>query len=122
MEKSKIKSVIFLITIIVIILMAFAYEGISENMPINKNEISNNVKKQFNIIASSENKDLEQIIINYAKQKKYDVNIEYAGTLDIMQKLKDEPKKYDAVWVSNSIWLYMLDRKYKCYKFKIYKH
>lgn len=65
---------------------------------------------QFNIIASSENEDLEEILNKYAKSKKYNINIEYAGTLDIMQKL-NKGEKYDAVWVSNSIWLYMLDNK-----------
>lgn len=67
---------------------------------------------QFKIIASSENRDLEQVIKEYAKIKKYDIDIEYAGTLDIMQKL-NEGQKYDAVWISNSIWLYMLDNEVK---------
>lgn len=65
-------------------------------------------RKNFNIIASSENEDLEDVIQNYAEEKGYDISIEYAGTLDIMQKL-NAGEQYDAVWVSNSIWLYMLD-------------
>lgn len=62
----------------------------------------------LNIISSSENQDLEDIIKKYAREKNYNINIEYAGTLDIMQKL-NSGEKYDAVWVSNSIWLYMLN-------------
>ena len=64
--------------------------------------------KTLRIISSSENEDLEDIIQNYAKSKGYKVNIDYAGTLDIMQKL-NSGEKYDAVWISNSIWLYMID-------------
>lgn len=62
----------------------------------------------FHIIASSENQDLEEMVREYAKQKKYKIEIDYAGTLDIMQML-NENSKYDAVWFSNSIWLYMVD-------------
>lgn len=71
-------------------------------------EYFSNEDKTFKIISSSENEDLESVIQSYAKTKNYDINIEYAGTLDIMQKL-NEGEQYDAVWVSNSIWLYMLD-------------
>ena len=68
--------------------------------------------KTLNIISSSENEDLEDIIKQYVKSKDYNVNIEYAGTLDIMQKLKSG-EKYDAIWISNSIWVYMLDSSIK---------
>lgn len=68
--------------------------------------------RTFNIISSSENEDLESIIKEYGERQGYDINIEYAGTLDIMQKIKEE-NQYDAVWISNSIWLYMLDNEVK---------
>ena len=68
--------------------------------------------KTFKIISSSENQDLQQYILDYANSKNYDVSIEYAGTLDIMQKL-NSGEKYDAVWLSNSIWMYMLDSNIK---------
>ena len=64
--------------------------------------------KTFSIISSSENKDLEDTIMDIAKKNDIDLAIEYAGTLDIMEKL-NSGEKYDAVWASNSIWLYMLD-------------
>ena len=66
----------------------------------------------LSIISSSENKDLEYIIQDYAYRKGLNVNIEYAGTLDIMQKLNNG-EEYDAVWLSNSIWMYMLDKNIK---------
>ena len=62
----------------------------------------------FSIISSSENKDLEEILQKAAKENNIDLQIEYAGTLDIMDSL-NSGEKYDAVWASNSIWLYMLN-------------
>ena len=79
-------------------------------------DVSNTIRlpedKTFHIIASSENKDLDNVIKSYANKKGYDIDIEYAGTLDIMQKL-NEGESYDGVWISNSIWLYMLDSNVK---------
>ena len=72
----------------------------------------NNYSRQFKIISSTENKDLEDIIQNYATRNNIDLNIEYAGTIDIMDKL-NSGEKYDAVWTSNSIWLYMLNNNVK---------
>lgn len=100
MKKFNIIIPVLFIVLILVLLVAFS-------------DTSNNVinkigTKEFNIISSIENKDLEEIILSYANKKGYDVNIEYAGTLDIMQKLKNG-ESYDAVWISNSIWLYMLD-------------
>ncbi|MBR6034318.1 MAG: VWA domain-containing protein [Clostridia bacterium] len=62
----------------------------------------------FKIIASSENEDLEQVIKQYGRSNNLDISIDYAGTLEIMDKL-NSGEKYDAVWTSNSIWLYMLN-------------
>ncbi len=67
----------------------------------------------FRIISSQENKNLESVIKDYANKKGYDVEIEYAGTLDIVQKLNEGDKEYNAVWLSNSIWSYMLDSSVK---------
>lgn len=61
------------------------------------------------IISSSENEDLEDKIKEYAREQGIDVSFEYAGTLDIMEKL-NSGENYDAVWTSNSIWLYMLNK------------
>ena len=66
-------------------------------------------KGTFKIIASQENENLiNEIIKPYAYSKGYEIEVEYAGTLDIIQKL-NRGEKYDAVWLSNSIWGYMLD-------------
>ena len=66
----------------------------------------------FRILVSSENKDLEPIIKDYFNKEKINVDIDYAGTIEIMDKLNNN-EDYDAIWASNSIWLYMLDDSYK---------
>ena len=102
--------------ILIIILIAyFVFQGSEKNL----NDISQNISQSsisqsstFKIISSQENKNIENIILSYATFNGYDVSIEYAGTLDIMEKL-NSGEKYDAVWLSNSIWSYMLDSSVK---------
>ena len=111
MEK-KIEKIALLIGIALLIITIFMVFGYFSGDEIDYSKIGNNGSKTLHIISSSENKDLEPIIQEYAKSKKYDIDIEYAGTLDIMEKL-NSGEYYDAVWTSNSIWLYMLDSSVK---------
>ena len=76
-----------------------------------RNIVSND-SNEFRIISSTENKDLEPILQKYARQNNINLDIEYAGTIDIMDKLNNN-EEYDAVWTSNSIWLYMLNNSSK---------
>ena len=95
-----------IIILFCIILLMGKLDGLVSNI---RNNIDISKKDTtFTIISSQENKNLENIITDYAKEKGYDIDIEYAGTLDIMHKLNNG-EKYDAVWLSNSIWSYMLD-------------
>ena len=112
MEKKNI-SIGWIIVIIIISLIFMGISKVSEKVNNFKNTFSLLNDKSLNIISSSENKDLESIIKSYAKEKGYNVNIEYDGTIDVMQKLNTNSKDYDAVWVSNSIWLYMLNSDVK---------
>ena len=77
-----------------------------EDSNIFKNKAYND--KVFKIISSSENKPLELYIRNYFAKEKVEVDIEFEDTLKIMKKI-NKGEKYDAVWVSNSIWLYMIN-------------
>ena len=96
------------IIFIIILIVAFLWIVSSKDNELT-NSIPNRKDGSFNIIVSNENKDLEQTLTKYAKSKNYKINIEYAGTLDIMDKINDNPTYYDAAWFSNSIWTYMLD-------------
>ena len=64
----------------------------------------------LNIIASSENEILDDDIKKIAKKLKTKITIQYADTLDIIDRL-NLGEKFDAVWISNSIWLYQVDSK-----------
>ena len=93
-----------ILTVCIIVLFWMAVGKIAQK----SNFLDTNKQETFKIIASSENKDIEDIIKNYAKKNKKDISIEYAGTLEIMSKL-NAGENYDAVLTSNSIWLYMLN-------------
>lgn len=64
------------------------------------------------ILSSYENADLEDNIKDFAKKKKIKVAFTYMGDLDIVDELNSNSQNYDAVWISNSMWLYMLDNPY----------
>lgn len=58
----------------------------------------------FTVLSSSENKDLEQMLTEFAEKNKIDLKFEYTGSLNIPSMIKSSQKDYDAVWSSNSIW------------------
>ncbi len=97
--------VFYIILALIIISVAVGDESIEGERTTNKSET-------FKIISSQENEQLEYILDSYAKSKKYNVEFEYAGTLDIIEKI-NSGSEYDAVWLSNSIWGYMLDNSSK---------
>lgn len=66
--------------------------------------------KTFNIISSSENAILDGELREFARKNKFDIHIEYDDTLKITKRL-NAGERYDAVWLSNSIWMYMIDTK-----------
>lgn len=69
-------------------------------------------KNTFRIIASTSTDTLDDKIISYAKKEGFKVEIDHYGDLEIVDKLNSDSKDYDAVWISNSIWLYMLNNSY----------
>ena len=93
-----------------IMLNVFSGNKNTENSTEGKKSARNS--NAFTIISSQENKESEDIIKNYAKNKGYDVEVDYAGTIDIINEL-NSGENYDAVWLSNSIWSYMLDSSVK---------
>lgn len=96
---------ITVIILIYLIIGSIIIGGILDNGKENNSGFSN---KTFKMIVSSENKDIENVLQNYAKKNNIDLQIDYAGTIEIMEKL-NQGEQYDAVWCSNSIWLYMLN-------------
>ena len=108
-KNSKLSTIIAII-VILIFLLTIAGKSNSDESSNTTNGVLNifNSNSYFKLLVSQENSDIDGIIREYAKEKNFDIEIEYAGTLDIMSKL-NSGEEYDAVWVSNSIWLYMLN-------------
>ena len=69
-------------------------------------------KDKFRVLASTSTKMMESDLKKFAKKNKIDLDIVYYGDLEIVDILNDDSKSYDAVWLSNSLWLYMLDNSY----------
>lgn len=65
----------------------------------------------FTILSASENKEIEPIIQQFAKANNLNIKMDYKGSVDIMQALKN-PSEYDAVWPANSMWITMGDTKH----------
>ena len=74
--------------------------------------IDNYNNKHIKIIASNSTKSMYNSVKDYAKKQGFDVDIDYYGDLEIVDILNEDSSNYDAVWMSNSIWLYMLDNQY----------
>lgn len=62
----------------------------------------------FSLIASSENEMLDSDIKKFAKKAGIKISIQYDDTLKITRRL-NQGEKFDAVWLSNSIWMYAVD-------------
>ncbi len=66
----------------------------------------------FRIISSTSTEKMDDKLIKYGKKNGIKVEIEHYGDLEIVDKLNTDATPYDAVWISNSLWLYMLDNSY----------
>ena len=64
------------------------------------------------ILSSYENNIVEDEVSKYARSIHKKVEFVYKGDLDIVEELNNNSKNYDAVWISNSMWLYLLDNPY----------
>ncbi len=109
-EKNSIKGFLIGFFVVLFILMiAFSSDSDKTNTSQGNNTFFKSSSKTFRVISSTENKDVEYLLNNFAKENGYDIQIEYDGTLDIMQRINNG-EEFDGVWVSNAIWLYMLDK------------
>ena len=98
--------------IVIFIILAFALFGGEKDEIDKDNIIKKNNDNVFRIIASTSTDKMDEKLIKYAKKNHIKVEIEHYGDLEIVDILNNDPTSYDAVWISNSIWLYMLDNSY----------
>ena len=110
MKKEEKKSLPIVVFVVLLVLGYIAINMFSGSNSKNNNTTTNRSSNStFYILSSQENKPLQYIIEKYANEKGYTVNFEYQGTLEIMNTLNNSSSNYDAVWLSNSIWGYMLN-------------
>lgn len=96
------KKKIIIILVVLLFVFSFAKDFVKEQLP------SINDKKSFRILANPDNKDFMDELAKYGKSEHINVRVEYADDLEAVDML-EEDNNYDAVWMSNSIWLYMLN-------------
>ncbi|MBR1884324.1 MAG: VWA domain-containing protein [Clostridia bacterium] len=99
---------IIILCIIIYLVYSFISSGVEslKESGININLFENDSK--LRIIATDEAKGVCELIEKYAKSKNYDISVEYAGSIEIIDKL-NQGEKFDSVLLSNSIWTAMLD-------------
>lgn len=61
------------------------------------------------VISGSENKTLEPLIQEFARENNCKINMHYKGSVDMMLQLGNEEFPYDAVWPANSLWISLGD-------------
>lgn len=65
----------------------------------------------LSIVSGSENKTLEPIIKQWARDNGHNIQISYEGSVDISLELeKGASGQYDGVWPANSMWIALGDR------------
>lgn len=94
-----------LAVLLVVMLVGSFFTGCTVDTPDDANT--------FLILSASENQTLEPLIQDYAKSKGIKIKMQYKGSVDIMNTLKDSSSKEDAVWAANSIWVSMGDTNHK---------
>jgi len=78
----------------------------------NKFSIFDSKNDTFNILISDSISVYDSELEEYATNKDININIVHMDDLEIVDELNNSSIKYDAVWISNSMWLYMLDNSY----------
>ena len=105
----------FVVGVIVVYVLISIIRGCSGSITDDKSHVDNNVTNKPNtlyILSSYENKSVEDDVIDYARSIGKSVHFDYMGDLDIVDELNFNSSNYDAVWISNSMWLYMLNNPY----------
>lgn len=105
MKKNKTNKITWIILIIIGLILLKSC-GKQETLEEHKKS-----KNTFTIISSTSTSALDDEIKKYGKENKINIEIEHYGDLEIIDILNQNSKNYDAVWISNSIWLYMLENQ-----------
>ena len=66
---------------------------------------------KMKILVSEDNKDMESILKEYAYKNNVNLIIDYASDHEIIKMVNSKQDEYNAVFLSDSLWLNMLDNK-----------
>lgn len=88
------------LVIVFVIMMVFIVKALISNDTFSS--------RNFNILSNSDNKDYMDELIKYGKKEGIKIEVTYADDLEAIDLIEDT-NDFDAVWMSNSIWLYMLE-------------
>jgi Ca-activated chloride channel family protein len=71
-------------------------------------------KAQFHIVAGSEQKSLEPLVMGYCAKEHVACDVQYKGSLDIGQMVGgDAAPTIDAVWPASSLWIELYDKAHR---------
>ncbi len=100
--------------IVVICLIIYFVSNFISFVSQDGNESNHTVRndKVFRILASTSTEKMDDNIIKYASKNGIKVEIDHYGDLEMVDMLNDDSSNYDAVWISNSLWLYTLSNSY----------
>ncbi len=71
-------------------------------------------KAQFHIVAGSEQKSLEPLVMEFCAEQNVQCAIDYKGSLDIGQMIASPAAaNVDAVWPASSLWIEMYDKDHR---------
>ena len=71
-------------------------------------------KSQFHIVAGSEQKSLEPLVMGFCAKQHVQCVIDYKGSLDIGQMIASpDASNVDAVWPASSLWIEMFDKQHR---------
>lgn len=66
----------------------------------------------FTVLAGSDSKDLEPMVVKYGQEHGATITFAYAGSVDIALQLQSGKLDADAVWPASSVWLNYADRQH----------
>lgn len=116
-----VKSRCFSFLLVLLILVSCLLVGCDSSTPVDVKETSAKRGSHFesgsgetlSIVSGSENRELEFILEAFAKENKVKIEMDYLGSLEIMNLLASENIPYDAVWPASSMWINMGDVNHK---------
>ena len=113
MKQKKSNDLLTIIIVLVVVYFIYSFlSGGSNSFGGTIRSVFDNAEDDFTIAASYDYMNMEDTIVKYGRKHNIDVKIEYFGDIDIVDELNANSDRYDAVWISNSMWLYMLDNNY----------